>query len=499
MTTYGQRRTGRRKLLAATAAAAAGTVLAAPVASAAAPAPVRRAAGRRTTTQEAAVVRALERVAHPLRSTEPGGRTSDLRALGSMIGDARVVGLGEATHGSHEFFTMKERVFRHLVEEKGFTTFALEMSWSAGLRIDEFLQGGEGDARQVAAEALAGSPWEREEFASLIGWMRDHNRRRPRRTVHFMGDDIGAPALGDRIFTRVTSYVREACPRSLPRLEELYAELRPFDDAFAYLRKPLAERRRNAVRAQEALDLVTACAGPGGADQERAARRTRTGAHGRAARHAGTGDREPAARHARNEAHEWAVQHARNIAQTFAFVSLDPSDPDSVAAAEHLRDRAMADNVTWWHRRTGDKILLSAHNGHVGYLSTAPEMYPRTQGAYLRDALGRDYLAIGFTFNRGSFLTKDTSFDGDWKKTTVPPAARGMHEHTLDRVHHRDHYLDLRTVTGPARSWLDTARPVYDAGSVFEADPLPTLAVGQAYDVLVHLHRVREAVKLRTP
>lgn len=63
-------------------------------------------------------VRALEQAAHPLRSTGPGRNTADLRALSAMIGNAKVVGLGEATHGSHEFFTMKERLFRHLVEEK---------------------------------------------------------------------------------------------------------------------------------------------------------------------------------------------------------------------------------------------------------------------------------------------------------------------------------------------------------------------------------------------
>ncbi|MET9543868.1 erythromycin esterase family protein [Streptomyces sp. NPDC006627] len=441
--------TGRRELLMVTAAGAA-TALWAPKAGAATP----------TGGQGPSVVRTLERVAHPLRATDPGGRTTDLRALGRMVGAAEVVGLGEATHGSHEFFAMKERVFRHLVEEKGFTTFALEMSWTAGLRIDEYVRGGEGTARRIAEETLAGSPWEREEFVSLLAWMREHNRRRPRHRVRFMGDDVGAPGLGDRIFERVTSYVREAHPRSLPRLVELYAGLRPLDDIFAYLGKPLAERRQNAVRAERALETVTAATGRDG------------------------------------EAYEWAVQHARNIAQTFAFAALDVTDPASVAAAEHLRDRAMADNVAWWHRRTGGKVLLSAHNGHVGYLSTHPRMYPKTQGSYLRDALGRAYLAIGFTFAGGSFLTKDTSLGDEWTKTTVPPATRGMNEHTLDRVRHRDYYVDLRTAPPAARAWLDTARPTYDAGSVFEADPLPTLALGRAYDVLVHLHRVREAEKL---
>ncbi|GGQ10076.1 erythromycin esterase family protein [Streptomyces roseolilacinus] len=455
--------TGRRGLPVLTAVVAA-TALLAPVASAApaasaaptaATAPAGSAEGR-----DAAVVRALERAAHPLRSTEPGGRTADLRALGAMVGDAKVVGLGEATHGSHEFFAMKERVFRYLVEERGFTTFALEMSWSAGLRIDEYLQGGEGDARRIAAETLAGSPWEREEFVSLISWMREHNRRHPDRRVHFMGDDLGAPGLGDHIFERVTSSVRKTRPEALPRLTGLYAGLRPFDDVFAYLRKPVAERKQNAARAQEALDLVAAHQDAGG------------------------------------EEYAWTVQHARNIAQTFAFAALDLADPASVTAAERLRDQVMADNVLWWQRRTGHRILLSAHNGHVGYLSTDPAMYPRTQGAVLRDLLGRDYAAIGFGFAGGSFLTKDTSLDGEWKPVSVPPAAPGMNEHTLDRVRHRDFYLDLRTVPASARTWLDRARPVYDAGSVFTPDPLPTLALGRAYDVLVHLHRVREAEKL---
>ncbi|MFF8293290.1 erythromycin esterase family protein [Streptomyces sp. NPDC016309] len=401
-------------------------------------------------------------MAHPLRSTAPSGGTTDLRALGAMIGDARVVGLGEATHGSHEFFTMKERVFRYLVEEKGFTTFSLEMSWSAGLEIDDYLQGGGGSAHRIAEETLAGSPWERDEFVHLIDWMRDHNRRHPERTVHFMGDDIGAPRLGDRVFDRVTAQVARSRPASLPRLQELYAGLRPMDDIFAYLEKPTSERRQNAARAQEALDLVTAAVEASG-----------------------------------GEAGEWAVQHARNIAQTFAFAGFDAGDPSSVAAAQRLRDRVMADTVLWWHRRTGDKILLSAHNGHIGYLSSYPELYPVPQGASLRDALGRHYVSIGFTFNRGSFLTGDAA-GGEWKKTTVPPATRDMHEHTLDRVRHRDYYVDLRTAPPAARRWLDVARPTYDAGSLFEANPLPELAVGRAYDVLIHLHRVREARPLRS-
>ncbi|MFE2111500.1 erythromycin esterase family protein [Kitasatospora sp. NPDC059463] len=449
------KRIGRRGLLAAMAAVAAVAVLA-PVTAVAAPVETVVTADSRA----AAAVRALDRVAQPLRTTEPGGRTTDLRALATMIGDARVVGLGEATHGSHEFFAMKQRLFRHLVEEKGFTTFALETSWTSGLLIDAYVQGGPGDARQIVKDALGGSPWEREEFADLISWMRAYNRSHPQRPVHFLGDDIGAPKLGDAVFERVVSYVRQARPDAVPQLDGLYAGLRPLDDIIAHLGRPLAERRENAARAQQALDLVTASGTPG------------------------------------DDAYEWAVQHARNIAQTFAFATLDMADPNSVSAAEQLRDRAMADNTAWWQRRTGGKVLLSAHNGHAGYLSSDPFLYPVPQGSHLRDAYGSGYVAIGFTFDRGSFLTNDAVLTGGWKSVTVPPATPDMNEYTLDRVRHRDYYVDLRTVPEAARDWLDVSRPTYDAGSVFISDPMPRLAVGRAYDVLIHLNEVHAARKL---
>ncbi|KOV65215.1 erythromycin esterase family protein [Streptomyces sp. MMG1121] len=407
-------------------------------------------------------VGALQRIAHPLRSTEPGTGTADLRALGVMVGDARVVGMGEATHGSHEYFALKDRVFRYLVERKGFTTFALEISWSAGLRIDDYLQRGDRDrdARQVVHEVMAGSPWDREEFVSLVRWMRDHNRQHPDRPVHFLGDDIGAPRLDERVFDSVTDYVRRTRPESVAPLNELLSGLRPLDDAIAYLERPLAERQQNAARAQQVLELVEHQGSAGGEDAE------------------------------------FAAQNARNIAQTYTFLTLNPGDPKSLTAMERYRDQVMAETTAWWQRRTGGRILLSAHNDHVGYAASDPTTYPKTQGSFLRDTLGTDYLAIGTTFDRGSFLSKDEALGGAWKKFTVGPAGSGTNEYTLDQVRYRDYYADLRKAPAAAHSWLDVSRPVYSVGTQYPNDKTPEIAIGEAYDVLVHLHTVREASKL---
>ncbi|MER7848470.1 erythromycin esterase family protein [Kitasatospora sp. NPDC096077] len=406
-------------------------------------------------------VRALDRIAHPLLSAEPGTGTADLRALGAMVGDAKVVGLGEATHGSHEFFALKDRIFRYLVEKKGFTTFTLEMSWSAGLRIDDYLQHGNGDARQVVHETMADSPWDREEFVTLVQWMRDHNIRHPDRPVHFAGDDISAPRLDARVFDAVTGYVRQAHPESLPRLTELFTVLRPLDDAIGeYLKRPLAERRQNGAKAQQLIELMEGQGKPGDGD------------------------------------FEFALQNARNIAQTYTFLAIDLSDPASVTAMERYRDQVMADTTAWWQRHTGGKVLLSAQDDHVGYAASDPAMYPKTQGSFLRDTLGADYLAIGTTFDQGSFLSKDQPLLGEWKKFTVPAAGVGTNEYTLDQVRYRDYYADLRKAPVAARNWLDVPRPTYSFGTQFPVTPTPVVAVGQAYDGLIHLHSVREAKKL---
>ncbi|MFJ4105325.1 erythromycin esterase family protein [Amycolatopsis japonica] len=416
--------------------------------------PAAAGAAETATTWRDPVVRSLDRVAYPLRSTEPGRHTADLRALGRMIGDAKVVGLGEATHGSHEFFTMKERVFRYLVEEKGFRAFALEASWSAGMEIDDWVQTGRGDIREILKRTVAGSPWDREEFISLFQWMRDYNRAHPGRTVHFVGDDLGGPSVDDAFFARITDSVRQHHPEALPRLNRLYTGLRPIDDHLVYLRKPLDERKRLATQAEQAFELIKGLTGADDLD--------------------------------------WTAQHARFVAQTARFLTVDLADLTTLPPLQILRDKAMAQNVAWWERRTGQKVLLSAHNTHVAHISDNPAMYPKTQGAFLRETLGRDYLPIGFSFDQGSFLATDKAIGGAWKAFSVPAASPGSNEDTLDKVRYEDFYLDLRTAPPAGRAWLDGARSTRTIGTQFPVDPVD-LSLGKAYDVVIHLHDVRQA------
>lgn len=401
-------------------------------------------------------VAALGRDAHALHRTEPHGDLRDLRPFGAMIKEAKVVGLGEATHSSHEFFTMKHRVFRYLVEEKGFTTFALETGWSGGVRLNEYVQHGTGDLDQIMKEEFQGSYrfWHTSEYRDLIEWMRDHNSRHATQ-LQFMGNDIGY--AGPELLDRVIAYVRTHQPTLVARFIEAYRDLRPTTDAGTWMSTypglPIAQRQAVARTAQQALDALAAANGTG-------------------------------------EEFTWALQHARAITQVATLYAFDLDDPAKVRDAMLYRDRVMADNTAWWHEQTGAKILVSAHNGHVGYESHEPEQYPRMQGAFLRDRLGAGYVSVGFTFQHGSFNAQD---ENDQLGTfAVGPAGAGSNEHVVDEVAPRDYLLDMRSVPAEARAWLAQPRPTRSIGTAWP-QPDRSIALGRTHDILIHLHRVRAA------
>ncbi|KOG41756.1 erythromycin esterase family protein [Streptomyces resistomycificus] len=425
------------------------------------PAGAPATANAATTAPASAVVGALDRAAHPLRTVEPGGDSRDLRSLGRMIGDARVVGLGEATHGSHDFFALKDRVFRHLVEEKGFRTFALEVPWSTGLRLDRYVLNGEGDPRRIMRDEFQRDYqwWNNTDYLRLVEWMRTYNVRHPGDPVRFMGDDIAWS--GPESYDAVEAYVAAAHPGASARLAELYRGLRPTVPTGTYIEQyldaPYAERMERAARTGEALRLI-GDQGPG-----RSGRR----------------------------AYDRALQSATAIDQTARQYAFDFEDPAQIAEAMRYRDGAMAANVVWWHRHTGGKVLLSAHNNHVGYVPENPAAIPKVQGAFLRDSLGARYVNVGLSFDHGSFLATGRD-DTVVRRWTLGPAGPGSNERTLDRVGHRDYVLDLRVTGSPAGEWLRRARPTRGIGTAYPDGPYD-IALARSYDVLVHLHEVAAA------
>ncbi|GAB2951444.1 hypothetical protein GCM10027280_44810 [Micromonospora polyrhachis] len=413
------------------------------------------------TAPNAGPVNALNRSAHPL---------ADLGALGRMIGDARVVGVGEASHSGHEFFTLKQRVFRHLVATKGFTTFALEASWSTGLRLDAYVTRGVGDPAQIMRNEFQGQYvfWNTQEYLDLIHWMRRYNVAHPDRLqLHFVGNDLGF--AGKAAFDQVSDYLATYRPDLTAGIEISYGSLRPEVNTEAgpwmvnqlYV-KSATERKSDADMAASALALLRDQGRPHRADQHS------------------------------QEAYAWAVQNATAIAQSFTGYAF----PDEQFSERmRYRDEAMAANTAWWLRHRGSGILLASNNGHIAYTSDNPSEFPETTGAVLHRELGDDYVSIGLTFNKGTVNALPDYTAQQPKTYTIAPAPAGHNENVLDRVRYRDFSIDLRTAPAAARTWLDTARPTRSYGLYWSTDD-PATALGRSYDILIHLHQV-EAGHLR--
>jgi erythromycin esterase-like protein len=115
---------------------------------------------------------------------------SDLAPIGSMIGDAPLVGLGEGTHGTREFYLVKARLIKYLVTAKGFRTIAFEGNFAAVRALDDYVVHGRGTPESAVA-ALDGFNWETDEVIALLRWVRAYNLdARHTQKVRFYGIDV---------------------------------------------------------------------------------------------------------------------------------------------------------------------------------------------------------------------------------------------------------------------------------------------------------------------
>jgi erythromycin esterase-like protein len=171
--------------------------------------------------------RAISRQAVPIR-----GKPDDFDVLLNRIGDARFVLLGEATHGTHEFYTARARITRRLITEKGFGALAVEADWPDAYRVNRYVRQLGGDRSSVAAlgdfERFPRWMWRNEEVVALVDWLRTHNQSlEPAARVGFYGLDLYSL---HRSMEGVVAYLDRVDPRAAAKARERYGCLDEFGD-----------------------------------------------------------------------------------------------------------------------------------------------------------------------------------------------------------------------------------------------------------------------------
>ena len=163
----------------------------------------------------------IRHAAHPLC-----GSPEDFDPLLERCANARVVLLGEATHGTHEFYQARAEITRRLITEQGFHALALEADWPDAWRVGQFVKGVNGDG--AATEALAGFKrfpqwmWRNSDMLDFVGWLRSHNDESitPEGKVGIYGLDLYS--LNDSI-TAVLEYLKKVDPAAAQHFSRRYA------------------------------------------------------------------------------------------------------------------------------------------------------------------------------------------------------------------------------------------------------------------------------------
>jgi erythromycin esterase len=364
----------------------------------------------------------------PLSTTEAGHGFADLQPLKKVIGSARVVALGEATHGTRQFFQLKHRMLEFLANEMGFTLFAIEASYPEALAVNDYVLSGKGSASDSLA-SMQFWIWDTAEVLDLIEWMHRYNEDPRHLTkLQFYGFDMQSPPGAVQ---RALEYLEKV---DIERMRRIAPAVAPLDNDFDAQNYVQLAQSRAATCTDAIAQMIKRL------DEEKD-----TYIH-------------------RSSLGEWtqARMNARVAAEGDEMLrSTDFSSRFSI------RDRSMAENIRSLldQQPAQARLVAWAHNGHVRKGPSFGNSF--AMGGHLTKALGADLVVFGFAFNQGSFQAFKIP-SGGLTRFTVPPMSPGSLDASLARAG-KLFAIDLRTAPrhGPVDDWLMSRLVHREIGAVF--------------------------------
>ena len=327
--------------------------------------------------------------------------TGSVDALLERIGDARVVLIGEATHGTSEFYRMRARITRELIAKRGFSFVAVEADWPDASRVDDYVLGGQrrSSLELTPFERFPSWMWRNEEVHDFVGWLRAYNIDHPSRGVGFHGLDLYS------LFTSIAAvlaYLDEVDPDAARVARHRYGALTPWQkDPAAYGQAVLVGSYRSSEPAVVAMlrDML-----------------------------------ERRVEYARNDGDRFfdAAQNARVVANAERYYR---AMYYSSTASWNLRDQHMFDTLQSLLAFYGPaaKGIVWEHNSHVGN-ALATEMGARGEhnvGQLCRTQFGRGAYIIGFGTDHGTVAAAS-----DWDEPMERMVVRPSHPESYERVFH---------------------------------------------------------------
>jgi erythromycin esterase-like protein len=357
------------------------------------------------------------------------GTPSDYDPLVERAAAARFVLLGEATHGTEEFYRERAEITKRLVAERGYTAVAVEADWPDAYRVNRFVRGESDDG--TAADGLSGLRrfpvwmWRNTVVADFVGWLRDWNDALPAGApkVGFYGLDLYSLHTS---MEAVVSELEKIDPEAAQRARERYACFDQFGrdpQVYAYETGIAGAEPCEEAAVRQLVELL-------GTDPEGAA--------------GGEAGPDPDERF-------HAEQNARLVVNAERYYrAMYRGGVDSW----NLRDRHMAETLehlsAHLERTSGRaKVAVWEHNSHLGD-NRATELGQAGQlnvGQLVRERHGANALLIGFTTYTGT-VTAASQWGGPAERMRVRAALPGSWEELFHEQDRPAFLLDAQRLHG---------------------------------------------------
>jgi erythromycin esterase len=357
----------------------------------------------------------------PLKSAVLMPAHDDLEPIGKLCADAKVVGIGEPTHGTSEALKFKLRLLEYLVTKKGFTTIALEEAIPTCDIMNEVLNTNNGSIKDSLVSLPFYKLWKTAEIEAMLAWVSKYNQAHAQR-VNFIGID-----MEDRGMKTSRRMLRRYWQHNQPalnlvnildsRLDTLLKTRASSDDA------ALIMKLADSVKFQiEKIGQVL---------------KSKAG-------------------NIKSKEELFKLQTYVRVCQQWLNVKFYNGE----------RDELMADNIGFYLKdHQDDKVLVWAHNFHIANNSSNGV---KSMGAYLKQQFASKYVPIGFTSAQGTYNAAKDYTQKSWSTYTFETAYKGTCEYILSKAKSNFYFLPLNTSASNQKAsfWLRIPMKHLDIGYI---------------------------------
>ena len=341
---------------------------------------------------------------------------------GKDFENIEVFAMGEATHGTKDFFDIKVRSFQYLVKNENFKIFGIEASYGECNYINDYIQSGIGNIDSIM-NYINFWTWRTEEVKELVIWMKEYNQRHTEK-LKFYGFDmqdsfIPLKYLADIFCNDTNTYVA----------------------AFNEIVKPIIQKNDYEIgllikkEGQKFKDTLKAIS---------------------------------------KQLYQWSEKYKNDIITKYSLNKFRQLHFNLLTFEQAInrynkqfnyRDSCMAVNVIEIQRMENEKIFLWAHNGHVNKsLPYAKSLKP--MGEHLHESFKMKYYSVGFVFSEGSFwaLERVNKTKIELKVVTLPVYSKNTFTKAFDETGLRQFFIDLQASNN---SLFEKKLRAYSLGSMF--------------------------------